>query len=203
MGQTRHRVTDAFASGLAGTLTLTLIHETARRPGPRRGTDPGLARSRLAAHSKRRAAATRCSSSPKEPPGQFDPPQDVLGLVVGADQKPNPDRRDDAGAAPGWEPAVDRAVGTAGHGERIPRAAAAAPVAGGPPVNPGAAAMGLGPRRGVDPTDRLAPRPEPVVARPEGGEGFLGSQGPSQGCVSWGVRSHTSSDAARNGLVRR
>lgn len=53
MGQTRHRVTDALAGGLAGALTLTLIHETARRLRPdaprmdmlgRRALARGLAR---------------------------------------------------------------------------------------------------------------------------------------------------------------
>jgi hypothetical protein len=83
---------------------------------------------------------------------------------------------------------MDRAVVAELFGELVPLAAAAEaeddPVEGGPPVDPRAAAVLLGRRRGILQEDRLDPLPEAVGDFPDGLQGLDVTLRPGQGCIS-------------------
>jgi hypothetical protein len=103
-----------------------------------------------------------------------------------------PDPLEDAVAAPSLKPAVDRAVVAEMLGELVPLASGSEAeddsVDGGPPVDSGATAMGLGLWRGIRPQNRLDPLAEVVVNFPDCIKGFILSMGPYHPCVSWCVR---------------
>jgi hypothetical protein len=123
----------------------------------------------------------------QHPVGRLPLPVHRPEVVARLDQG-RPDLLEDPVLAPPLEPAVHRAVVTELLGELVPLAAAPEaeddPVERRPPVDPLAAAVLPGRRRGVLPQDRFDPLPEGVGDFPDGLQRLDLTLRPGQGCVS-------------------